>query len=593
MSRWSLAAFGALVVATVAAFFVTQHLKVTTPVIAGLTPPGTIGDPKPFNRRNCPQTLISFYLLRRADDVSVYVVDSSRTIVRTLAVNRHMRKKVRIPDGVFTWDGREDDGSPAPDGTYYFRVGLANQGRTIDLVGEPILLKTTPPHPVVTRIDNALLPATGKQAGKPAVVHYAGNVGRGGVIRLYRTDVPGRPRLVKSSPTRWNVQTAEVNGRIHSKPAPAGTYLVGLDVSDRACNTGHFPASIPPAPGSTSHAGVTVRYLVAEPPLDPVPAGGRAVVYVDSRRKPYTWSLTRVGSSKPAASGKATTSPTLRVPIPGGAAGLYELALQSGAHRTAVPLAAAASRPSGRILVVLPSLTWQGQNPGDEDGDGMPDTLDAGTPIQLNRPLANGLPGDLPDEAGLLAFLDRSHLSYDLTTDLGLIHGTGPAMARYRGVVLAGSERWIPSSLSGALRAYVEQGGGVLSLGIDSLRRSVSVEGPRALFPRQPAATDALGAQVGAVTGGGGVILVIQDGMGLFNGTSGTFGSGRYQPIAVSPPGKLVSSAGVSATSAAIVGYRLGRGTVVDVGLVGFGSSLAANVGAQELTRQLWTVLGG
>ena len=52
MSRLSLGAFGALVVATVGAFFVTQHLKVTTPVIAGLTPPGTSGDPKPFNRRN-------------------------------------------------------------------------------------------------------------------------------------------------------------------------------------------------------------------------------------------------------------------------------------------------------------------------------------------------------------------------------------------------------------------------------------------------------------------------------------------------------------------------------------------------------------
>ena len=32
-----------------------------------------------------------------------------------------MRKDVRNPDGVFHWNGREDDGQVAPDGTYYFQ----------------------------------------------------------------------------------------------------------------------------------------------------------------------------------------------------------------------------------------------------------------------------------------------------------------------------------------------------------------------------------------------------------------------------------------------------------------------------------------
>ena len=39
MSRLPLTAFGALIVATVAAFFVTQHLKVSTPLIAGFPHP--------------------------------------------------------------------------------------------------------------------------------------------------------------------------------------------------------------------------------------------------------------------------------------------------------------------------------------------------------------------------------------------------------------------------------------------------------------------------------------------------------------------------------------------------------------------------
>ena len=39
MSRLSVAAFVALAVATAAAFFVTQHLKVTTPLLAGYPVP--------------------------------------------------------------------------------------------------------------------------------------------------------------------------------------------------------------------------------------------------------------------------------------------------------------------------------------------------------------------------------------------------------------------------------------------------------------------------------------------------------------------------------------------------------------------------
>ena len=39
MRRFPVIAFAALVVATVAAFFITQHLKVTTPLIAGFPRP--------------------------------------------------------------------------------------------------------------------------------------------------------------------------------------------------------------------------------------------------------------------------------------------------------------------------------------------------------------------------------------------------------------------------------------------------------------------------------------------------------------------------------------------------------------------------
>ncbi len=593
MSRLPPVAFAALVSATVGAFFVTQHLKVSTPLIAGAPAP----DPaaiNPLDGTTCDgvdhrRTMLSFYLLHRTDDVDVFVVDQSGAIVRTVALGRHMRRGVRKPDGVFYWDGREDNGSLAPDGAYHFRVALLQQGRTID-IDKPVTVKTVPPHPVVTEVSPSLIPHNGMRV----TIHYSGNESRGATVRIYRTDSPGAPRLVKSFLTPWRGQTAIWDGRIHQRPAPAGTYLVGLEVTDAACNTGRFPVTVPPAPGTTPHAGVTVRYLAAQPPLVSVPAGSRALVYTDSRRQPYRWSLLRVGARKPVESG-VSSRVALRVPVPARGAGLYELALRSGSHSTTVPLVASGS-PRARVLVVLPALTWQGLNPVDDTGDGMPNTLETGGPVALARPLAGGLPAGLSDEAALLAYLDSSHRSYDLTTDLALAEGVGPSLAGHALIVLAGSERWLPASVGSALRGYAQGGGHVLSLGIDSLRRGVTVRGGQALDPTQPATIDALGARPGAlVTHSRDLIVVIRDGLGIFSNTSGAFpGFSSYQPFtSVAPPAQILSEAGTSDTSPSIVGYRLGRGVVVDVGLTGFGSSLAGNVGAKELMSRLWAVLAG
>ncbi|MGH2884798.1 MAG: FlgD immunoglobulin-like domain containing protein, partial [Solirubrobacteraceae bacterium] len=123
-TRLSLAAFGALVLASIGAFFVTQHLKVTTPLIQGAPRP-VPGVINPLHGVRCGKfnsgsTTISFYLQHRSDDVIVSVVDSQGGVVRTVADGRHMRKDVRNPDGVFHWNGRLADGTAAPDGTYHF-----------------------------------------------------------------------------------------------------------------------------------------------------------------------------------------------------------------------------------------------------------------------------------------------------------------------------------------------------------------------------------------------------------------------------------------------------------------------------------------
>jgi len=589
LSRLPIAAFSGLVVATVGAFFVTQHLKVTTPLIAGAPAPiPAVIDPRgPACNGMNRTTSISFYLLHRSDDVSLYVVDETGTIVRTVASGRHMRRGVRVPDGVFSWNGTRDDGSIAPDGTYHFRAALVQQGRTVDLSARTVRVKTTPPKPMVTSVSPSLIP----QGRARVRIQYAGNEGRGGTVRIYRTDLPSGPRLGRSFPTPWQGQTALWDGRVNRRPAPQGTYLVGLDVTDGACNTGHFPASMPPAVGSTPHAGVTVRYLAARPPLDPVAAGSMARVYVDSRRRPYGWSLRRAGTNKQVAGGNSGGL-ELRVPLPRSAAGLYDLSIRSSAHATSVPLVAHGDR-AARVLVILPALTWQGLNPVDDDGDGVPDTLSVGGPISLYRPLAAGMPAGVVDEATLLSYLGSSHRPYDLTTDMGLLDGVGPPLSGHAAIVLAGSERWLPPALSGALRSYAEAGGHVVSLGIDSLLRGVTVRTGKALDPTQAASTDALGAHPGALARTSEATVVIRDQLGIFAHTAGALAGFRsYQPmISVTPPSQILSEAGVSETSPSIVGYRLGRGVVVDIGLPGFGASLARNAASQELLSSVWAAL--
>jgi hypothetical protein len=541
VKRLSTGAFAVLVVATIGAFFVTQHLKVTTPLVAGYPRP----DPAVINPRNpvvCGgksngSTTISFYLLHRADTVDMYVVNSAGTIVATLATDRHMRRGVRNPDGVFHWNGRGDNGQIAPDGQYSFRLALIHQGRTITLPGGPVTVQTVAPRAVVTSVAPALIP----QDGTHATIHYSSDQGPSATVLMWRTDLPGGPRLVKHFITRWNATSVVWDGKIEERPAPAGTYLVGLKVINAACQTAQFPSRVPPAPGTTPHAGLTVRYLAAEGPLVPVAAGSDAVVHVQSAGLPYRWSLAPAGGGPVTASGTSTAS-TVSVPVPAGGPGLYVLALRSATGSTQVPLVVDGSTPAP-VLVVMPALTWQGLNPVDDTGDGLPNTLTAGGPIKLNRPLVDGLPAGFADQAGLLAELHRSHRAYQLTTDLALNDGAGPGLPGHAGVVLTGPATWLPASVLGALRSYVTGGGRVLNLGVDSLRRTVKISGETAFDPSPPTPVDALG--------------------GRASGTAGP------------------------------VTRRLGAGTVIEFGVPGFGASLSGSAGARALLSHLWTTLSG
>jgi len=271
VKRLPVAAFAALMAATVAAFFITQHLKVSTPLIGGFPSPRpavinpvdgvSCYDPVAKTEINHRLMTISFYLQNRSDSVNVYMVDAGGRTVATLARSRFM-----LGGGApgtrsqFVWDGREPSGMFAPDGRYYVKVRLIHTARTVTISNssgpEAVTVKALPPMPVVTSVSPRVL---SRHARVPVKIQYAGNDGRGATVIIYRIGRHRGYRMVKSFLTPWKGQQATWDGLILRRPAPAGRYLVGLEVTDAACNIGHFPTTLPPPRGTATRAVVTVR----------------------------------------------------------------------------------------------------------------------------------------------------------------------------------------------------------------------------------------------------------------------------------------------------------------------------------------------
>jgi hypothetical protein len=240
------------------------------------------------------------------------------------------------------------------------------------------------------------------------------------------------------------VATATWDGRLDDgTDAPAGTYLIAVTARDLAGNSGTSPR-LPPVRGDVHGVpGVSVRRVLARPPADPVPAGEAATFAVDSRGRPFKWRVRRIGGGV-VRTGQRRTGGELRVRAPEGPSGVYLFEVRAGrtsADTTGVPFAVQGTEP-GRILVVLPMLTWFGSSEIDDGRDGLPDTLESGAPTAWPR-LLTGLPASLPDEvAPVLVFLDRERLRYDITTDLTLAASRSALSRSRRGVLLPGPLRW-------------------------------------------------------------------------------------------------------------------------------------------------------
>jgi hypothetical protein len=275
--------------------------------------------------------------------------------------------------------------------------------------------------------------------------------------------------------------------------------------------------------------------------------------------------------------------------------GVDVLTIAAGGRPVRIPMPVRGAVSEGSVLVVVPSLGWQGANPLDDDADGFPDTLYDSRSIRLGRPFANGTPpSGFGSQVGpLLRFLDRDGVRYELTTDLALARDRGPRLAGHPGVALAGDEPWLTPGLAAELRGYVQAGGRVASFGADSLRRRVSVS-PLALSGPTPAAhVNALGEATALAAGPSASLAASDDALALFAGTDGVVGqfTSFDQSLQLPARAAALTAAGREPGRASLVAYRLGRGLVIRMGTPQWSRALASDQEVATVTRKVWALL--
>ena len=619
MTHLARVVFLALVAATFGAFFVAQRLKGAPPVVQlqgqrWLSP----------NDDGRKDTAALRLRARESDVLTADLIDEAGTPVRRLVTERPIGPSRPID---VTWDGRSDDGAVAPDGVYRVRGTLLEQGRSV-VNPRLITLDTEAPTPEVERIRPGQV--VGPQAPEMSILVSGVSQRTATRFRVIRTDTP-EPQLVAKGSRAPGLRRWKWNGMSGGKPVPPGVYVVQVRVRDRAGNVGSNPARVPfDAGDSPGPAGITVRTLAAQPPLRPVTAGEKADFFVDSRARPYRWSIRRVGGKRPVRRGKvaAGAKGPLELRAPRGTSGLYMVELQSGRHRTEVPFLVQA-RERATMLVVVPAITWLGTDPVDDPPlrDGMPDTLDraGGGRVRWPRVFASedGRPAGLSSQvAPLLRYLDRNSIRYDLTSDLDLTLTDSPRASDRKAVLLAGSMRWVTRSLARRLRRYAQDGGHLAMFGPETLRRGVTLRandaesGGELLRPTQPSAEDPFGARLDPVRRPDAAQPLSQlggdPGYGLFVGTGGTLdGFSAFEESAVpeeSGRATVLGAMGVAPpepapdapadepppeTRYALTAVRLGeQGLVIRVGLPQWAQRLKEPQVAQ-VTRNIVDLLRG
>jgi hypothetical protein len=261
-----------LLVATAAAFAITEHLKlIRSPVFGTLVT-------KVFSPVcNCASDTAAIRIrLRHADRVTVTIVDSGHHKVATVAAGVHMT--VRRPMS-FPWNGRTSTGAVAPDGVYYPWVHLAHANWTGRFTNRITLDTTTPKVLSATGAKPVLLAGP----GQTVAIHYVFSEQANPVVYL------GSRQIIRGRATRERDKVKWGGGALDG-PLPAGTYVLSIAARDAAGN--ETPAS------ARKKVRVVLRYVEVTPGRIVTHAGRRFTVRVRTAARRYTWRLGRRHGSK-------------------------------------------------------------------------------------------------------------------------------------------------------------------------------------------------------------------------------------------------------------------------------------------------------
>jgi hypothetical protein len=135
----------ALLVATAAAFAVTERLKLEDSPIVTTTLDRSVSPVCILCRPAAREAQIRFRL-RKEDDLTIDVVDRDGNVVRDNLVSGRYRPGSLL----FSWDGRADGGRVVADGLYRVRVRLEGEDRTLEF---PTEIRVDATAPVIQEID--------------------------------------------------------------------------------------------------------------------------------------------------------------------------------------------------------------------------------------------------------------------------------------------------------------------------------------------------------------------------------------------------------------------------------------------------------
>ncbi len=373
------------------------------------------------------------FRLRATQRIDADVIDPAGARIRRLVDGESRAGAVRL-----SWDGRDDAGRAAPDGSYFLRVRLFHDEQTITLPQDIVLDTVAPTIEAAPPAEAVLVPGV---AGRDRV-SFAATASEPVSMRLLvqRIGLDGRARRVflERAPGQGRTRTLTWSGEVGSgKPASGrpdarltpGSYVVGWTAADRAGNRVQAPAAF--GPGKLAPAAVVrVETLAVTPDLE----------LQSALPSPVTERL-RVGPEPPPWPAADPQQP-----------GLQAVRASAASYEAWAPAPVAGSA----TLVVVPTYSWALRNPYDADRDGYPDARTGA--VSLAWPWDPATRGRLVRLGRVLAPVVEPG-AYGAISDAEL-EREGPPPGTET-LVLAHVRGW-SDGLAERLRAFAEAGGRIV-----------------------------------------------------------------------------------------------------------------------------------